>query len=188
MTGIYFIVEHFESKSIVALSTAQVNYEQARFQEDRVEEEEASIIEYIDRYQQLSIDGVIGAADRLQFNETVAEIREQNNLFPVSVTIGKQNRLALKYNPEVNEPGSAIELNSSSVKLSLSLLHEQDLGRLLRGIFESPGLFQAKECRVNLQNELDNDFTSLDRHIAATCTIYWYTFNLNPENAQSDFL
>lgn len=186
--GIYFIVGHFENQSIISLGTAQAGYEQARYQEDAIEEEEATIVEYIDRYLQLTRDGAIAAADRLQFNETVAEIRKKNNLFPVSVTIGKQNRLALKYNPEVREPGSAIELNSSSILLSLPLLHEQDLGRLLRGIFESPGLFQAKECRINLKNELDNDFTALDRHLSATCTIYWYTFNLNPEVERSEFL
>jgi hypothetical protein len=177
---IFFGLDYLNSQSLQDLRIAQSEFNNARSRVELIEEEEATIIEYIGRYQVLNNEGVVQDEDRLQMFERVAQLRAENNLFPVSLNISEQNSMMLSYPPDIREPGGPIALRSSRIGLDLPLLHEEDLTRLLTGILDSPGLFQTSDCEVNLQSANTRNFIILSQHFTASCEILWYTFDLDP--------
>lgn len=178
--GIYFGIDYFDTRSLRNLRIAQSDFDNARSRVELIEEEEATIIEYIGRYQMLNADGVVQEEDRLQMLERVADIRAENNLFPVSLNISEQTSLRLNYPQGLREPGEPIALRSSIIGLDLPLLHEVDLLRLLDGILDSPGLFQTRSCSISQTNTDLTTFLILSQHFEANCEILWYTFDLDP--------
>lgn len=178
--GIYFGLDYLNNQSLQDLRIAQSEFNNARSRVELIEEEEATIIEYIGRYQSLDEENVVENEDRLQMFEHIAELRADNRLFPVSLNISGQNSLMLNYPPDIREPGGPIALRSSSIGLDLNLLHEDDLIRLLAGIVDSPGLYQTKECSIDLLSPASTNFIFLSRHFSASCEVLWYTFDLEP--------
>lgn len=178
--SIYFGLDYINNQSVLDLRIAQSDFNNARSQVELIEDEEATIIEYIGRYQMLDVDNVVENEDRLQMFERVAELRADNRLFPVSLNISGQSSLMLNYPPEIREPGGPIALRSSVIGLELNLLHEDDLSRLLAGILDSPGLYQTKECNIELLSPVSTNFVFLSRHFSADCEVLWYTFDLEP--------
>jgi hypothetical protein len=178
--GIYLGVDYLSEGSLLDLRIAQSDFNNSRSRVELIEEEEATIIEYIERYQVLDSQGVMSNEDRLQIRELLAEIRADNNLFPVLLNTNEQSVQTLNYPPETREPGDPIALRSSVIRLEFPLLHEEDLTRLMNGILNSPGLFQTNKCEIRQQNETTTSFIIISRHFNAECEILWYTFDLNP--------
>jgi hypothetical protein len=145
-----------------------------------IEQEEATIIEYIGRYQQIEQEGLFAAEDRLQFQETLAELRSEFKLFPVNLDLGLQTALPLEYPPGRTGPGRAIALQTSRVELRLPLLHENDLANLLGALVEAPGLLQPLSCTLNVNRGGTRTFIYLAQHFTATCALNWYSFRLPP--------
>jgi hypothetical protein len=154
----------------------------ARQSVEKIEEEEATIIEYIGRYQQMEQEGVIADEDRLQLQETVAELRNEFSLFPVVFNIDTQTSVPLQYPLGAAEPGRPIDLRASLVDIALPLLHEDDLAQLLRSLIEGPGMLQPLRCAVTPTNPGTTSFIYLSQHFNAACSLQWYTFGL-PQDA-----
>lgn len=179
--GIFLAAEYFYNEANRNLSFAQSELFSARSAVELINEEEATIIEYIGRYQQLSDEGIVEPENRLDFLENMAEIRSQFNLFPIALNIEQQGGVRLQYDPSESEPGGPIDLNTSNVSISLSLLHEEDLSRFLEALLNSDGLYQAQECQITLQNRSNTSFLFLAQHLTANCELMWYTFDLPPQ-------
>lgn len=178
--GIWFGIDYLNSQSVQDLRIAQSDFNNARSRVETIEEEEATIIEYIGRYQMLDAAGVVADEDRLQMFERVADLRADNRLFPVTLNIQEQKSLMLDYPPEIRDPGEPVALQSSLIGLELNLLHEEDLTRLVNGILDSPGLFQTRACSIELTSSDTTNFLFLSRHFSSSCEILWYTFDLDP--------
>jgi hypothetical protein len=161
------------------LRRARSDLDEAREALDKIEEEEATIIEYIGRFQEIEQDGVVTAEDRLQFQERLLEISDQFNLFPVGLIIQGQTALPLEY-AAGRERGREIILNTSLVELNLPMLHENDLANLLLSLMDGPGLLQPLTCSITPNNTNTTSFIYLARHFNAACTLNWYTFKLPP--------
>lgn len=179
--AIYLGVQAMESESSREVRNAQSGFEQARSSVELIEEEEATIIEYIDEFQLLSSEGIFEPEDRLQFLEDMAVIRDQLNLFPIKLSINEQYTGRLEYSTtNSRSTGGPIDLNSSEISLSMPLLHEEDFTRFLDAIENSGGLFQIKECGLTLRNTGAKTFITLQQHMSVDCLAVWYTYNLNP--------
>ncbi len=178
--GIYMAAGDFRSGINTGLIVAQRDFRNAQQQLDQIEQEEATIIEYIGRYLELDADNIVQAEDRLQFLEILTEIRSTNNLFPIALNIEGQRSLQLQYDPQVRDPGGPVNLNVSRVEVRLPLLHEEDLFRLLEDLNNSPGLYQATACSIRVNNIDRRNFLTLGQHQTAACDFNWYTFNVNP--------
>lgn len=180
VAGIYWGMDALSSQATRNLSIAQGELYSARSSVELIEEEEATIIEYIDRYQDLSAEGIVEPEDRLQFLEKVADIRAEYDLFPIALNIEQQVGIRLQYDPAETEPGGPIDLKISTVSLSVPLLHEDDLARFLGALLNSDGLYQARECEIGALNSATQSFVFLAQHFSASCELLWYTFDLSP--------
>ena len=179
--GVYWGIEMLNSQATRNLNLAQSGLYGARQDVEQIAQEEATIVEYIDRYQELSEQGIVDAEDRLLFLEKVAELRSEFNLFPIALNVGGQMGMRLQYDPSETEPGGPVDIKTSTVSISLPLLHEEDLTRFLDGLLNSDGLYQTRECEIVAQNQSTQRFyLFLGQHLSANCEIIWHTFDLNP--------
>lgn len=179
--GMFWGAEALNSAATRNLNIAQSGLYGARSDVEQIAEEEATIIEYIDRYQELSNQGIVDAEDRLLFLEKVAELRSEFNLFPIALNVGGQMGMRLQYDPSEPEPGGPIDLKTSTISINLPLLHEGDLTRFLDGLLNSDGLYQARECEIVSQNQsAQRYYLFLGQHLSANCEIIWHTFELPP--------
>ena len=178
--GIYLGAESLSADSLLDLRVAQSEFDVSRSRVELIEEEESRVIEYIERYKVLEGEGAVKDEDRLLMHELIAQIRAEHNLFPVALNMAEQATQNLSYPPELRDPGDPVALRSSIIKLTLPLLHEEDLTRLLNGLLDSPGLFQTKQCNITQQSQNLRNFVVLSQHFAASCEILWYSFDLEP--------
>lgn len=175
-----------DTQAAAELRRARSELDNARDDVDKIEEEEATIIEHIGRYSEMERDGVVAPEDRLQLQERLLEIMEQHSLFLVNLDIGVQSRLPLQYSEGRTERGREVVLNTSLVEVDLALLHEDDLSRLLTSLMAGPGILQPLSCAVSANTRRTTSFIYLAQHFDANCTFNWYTFQLPPPQAEDD--
>lgn len=178
--GLFVALSTLESTALVDLRNARNTLSDARNALNDIEQEEATIIEYLGRYRQMEQEGMLAAEDRLQFQETLAELRSEFKLFPVSLDFGLQTALPLEYPPGRTGPGRDIALQTSRVELRLPLLHENDLSNLMLALLDEPGLLQPLSCTLDVNRSGATTFIYLAQHFRATCALNWYTFRLPP--------
>lgn len=179
--GLLVGLNTLDSTAQASLRDARNALSDARNALNDIEQEEATIVEYIGRYQQMEQDGALAAEDRLQFQETLAELRSEFKLFPVNLDFGPQTALPLEYPVGRTGPGREILLQTSRVELRLPLLHENDLANLLNALLDAPGLLQPVSCTLDVNRTGTNSFIYLAQHFSAACALDWYTFRLPPE-------
>lgn len=89
----------------------------------RATEEEREIRERLVDYRNLLARGVIGDERRLEWVETIGQIKNDNKLFEIKYQIEPQRALEL---PGI-APSSQVEFRASALKVEMQLLHEGDL-------------------------------------------------------------
>lgn len=145
-----------------------------------IEEAEQIIVDNIGIYNSMVARGVMGAENRVALLDDIADIRDRYNLYPVSVDIAEQNRRVIPFISEVDFPTEQISLRSSRISLQLSLLHEEDLTRLINELLATGRLLAVDRCAVNYALESSENFLTLVQHQIATCELYWYSFQREP--------
>lgn len=183
----YFGSSYVNQKAIRDAANARNLYDQANQSVQEIAQEEATIVIYIDRYRAMVQDGIVSDEDRLSILETIGAIRQRYDLFPVGVTMGEQRAVALEYDPNELISGDPVALRSTDIEIRMSLLHEQDITRLLGALIESDGLIIPIDCDMRVNNYLQVDFTTLGEHMTASCQLQLYTFDLNPPVAAVEY-
>tara|TARA_R110002167_G_scaffold30424_6_gene100595 strand:+ start:28283 stop:28930 length:648 start_codon:yes stop_codon:yes gene_type:complete len=184
---LYFGSDTFNQSANFALSQAQSQYQQAESSVREIAEEEETIIRYIDRYRDIEEEGAVSNEDRLAFIEKVGEFRARYDLYPIQMDIGEQGKLALQYDPFDLNPGAPVDVKFSEILLSYSLVHEEDLTRLLNAIIDESGLILPNSCDIKADNLTEIDFTQLGFNLGANCTLFWFTFDLAPTEVSFEY-
>ncbi len=96
----------------------------------RATEEEREIREKLVDYRKLLARGVIGDEHRLEWVETIGQIKNDHKLSEIKYQIEPQRTLEL---PGIT-PSSEIELRVSALKVEMQLLHEGDLLVFIDGL------------------------------------------------------
>ena len=177
---LYFGADSLNQRASFDLSQAQAQLAQAETSVREIADEEETIIRYIDRYREIEQEGAVGDEDRLALIEKIGVFRARYNLYPIDLDIGEQSQLALNYDPLDLNPGEPVNVNFSEISLSYSLVHEEDLTRLLDAVLDESGLVLPSTCELKAENPNDLSFTQLGFNLAANCTLLWFTFDLTP--------
>lgn len=178
------LLERNASQNLVR---AQALYEQVQTSVREIADEEATIIRYIDRYRQIAENGTFVEEDRLALIEEIRELRAYYNLFPITLDIGQQGALALRYDPLDLNPGDPVNIRFSEISLNYPLVHEEDLTRLINDVIDEPGLFFPTACAINADNNVMLDFSLPGINLDAQCEILWFTFDLNPPEVNYEY-
>ena len=150
--------------------------EQRRFQTNSrrylsVDEEERLIGTYMPRYQGLEHSGVVGDEHRLAWVETLRAVSSELRLPDMRYEVQPQK----VYQPPVPLPTGGLRVYGSTMRVSLGLLHEDDLFRFLDALgSQSLGSFSVEHCDLRRSaggGQADPARANLD----ASCDLLWVT-------------
>lgn len=140
----------------------------------QVRNEENEIKQKSTVFNALQARGMIGEEQRLEWVELLKDIRDKHRLIDLQYEIVPQRRL---------EAGSSggFAFYSSTMKLQLKLLHEEDLTRLLDDLRNrARALIQVKRCDVSrLPSGAGGN--SPAAQLQADCQIDWITLRENKD-------
>ena len=162
-----------------AATQQQAQLREARIQLNKSGEEKATIVRYLDQYQQLQQFGFVGEEQRINWLDGLRLANQQARLFGVDYQIGAQQ--PYPFAAEL-DPGPLM-LRQSLMKLNLKLLHEDDLMRFLRTLAQQgAGVFSVNQCMMERAAAGDN--LRNQPNLRAECELAWITLR-PPEEKKS---
>lgn len=134
----------------------------------RVRNEENEIKAKSAVFKKLQERGVIGEERRLEWVELIKEIRDKRRLIDLEYEISPQR-------PLDKASGSSFSFFTSTMKMQLKLLHEEDLTRLLGDLQQrANALIQVKSCDISRLVRGGAESGS-PAQLQADCQIDWIT-------------
>ncbi|MBK8063026.1 MAG: hypothetical protein IPK29_02245 [Betaproteobacteria bacterium] len=128
-----------------AVLAARTERNQSREKLARISEEEREVREKIEIYRRLAETRVLGAERRLEWIDSIQRIRTSRELLDLRYRIEPQRLLH-------SAPGKSgnVDLNSSSMKVELALLHEGDLLAFLADLREAGNAYvSVRRCSLS---------------------------------------
>jgi hypothetical protein len=133
----------------------------------RATEEEREIREKLVDYRRLLARGVIGDERRLEWVETIGQIKNEHKLFEIKYRIDPQRKLDL---PGVTS-SSEVEFRVSALKVEMQLLHEGDLLAFLDGLRSKlKAHVLVRSCSIERVNRSGQD-RGISPRLRANCVI-----------------
>lgn len=158
------LVERAESEATRQRAALQ----EARLRYQRSGDEKETIVRYLDGYEQLQRDGVVGEERRINWIDGLRTANIHSGLFGVDYQIGVQQ-------PYAGGSASGIEMRQSEMKIRLPLLHEEDLLRFLDTLQrQHVGLFLVDQCALDRVNQAGGS-PRYQPNLMAECTLTWIT-------------
>ena len=134
---------------------------QVRNEEDEIKQKSAV-------FNALQTRGMIGEEQRLEWVELIKDIRDTRRLIDLQYEIAPQRRLD-------TDTAKGFAFYSSTMRLQLKLLHEEDLTRLIDDLHKrARALIQVKSCDVSRLPQGAGDSTP-SAQLQADCRIDWIT-------------
>jgi len=198
-SGVWYAgIYRFQRVNICSVQADQMERDALESKIRRLEGEERAIRGHIDGYRRLQARGVIGEERRLELVEALGRIRDRHNLYPLQFDIEQQKFFPPRENGGEELPlnegggdglgsadedgsGAVMVLGASRMKISLPLLHEEDLTRLLedlRGLDQ--GLFVVEQCEIDrlAGGRAAGEPALVQENLSAVCQILWLTLKL----------
>ena len=140
-----------------------------------VDEDERIIRQYYPEFIALYKKGIVGREHRLNWIETLRASSERVKLAGLTYSVSPQQ----KYAPGFNVNLGKFALYSSTMKLSISMLHEGDLSSLIKDLNKHvEGMFTITECKFNRPSKTLNQ--SRDAiNIKADCELEWLNIKMS---------
>jgi hypothetical protein len=136
-----------------------------------LDEEERLIREYYPKLAELNRRGFVGREQRLDWIETLRDASAQIRLPSLQYQILSQQ----EYSPGIPLNLGGYKLYSSTMKLSIGLLHEGDLIRLLDELNrEADGLYTVSSCKL-LRIGKTIEFNPKRNNLVAECELSWFS-------------
>ena len=134
---------------------------QVRNEEDEIKQKSAV-------FNALQTRGMIGEEQRLEWVELLKDIRDTRRLIDLQYEIAPQRRLD-------TDAAKGFAFYSSTMRLQLKLLHEEDLTRLIDDLHRrARALIQVKSCDVSRLPQDAGDGAPATQ-LQADCRIDWIT-------------
>lgn len=135
---------HFSRLTTQAHQSALALQSETRAKLARVNEDEREIREKINRYQELIGQGRIAPERRLEWVETLRQIKETRKLAGLDYELAPQRPLDTKM-----PAAGGYEFLASAMKLEMPLLHENDLLGLFADLSTRvPAVISIKNCKI----------------------------------------
>jgi hypothetical protein len=159
-------------------SRAHQAFEQERAARDQVrnrlaqaDEEKRLILHYAPAYENLLAQGIIGAEHRVNWLDAVRMASQSVHGFGVDYQLSRQAGALFAID------AGRYELQQSTMKLRLRLLHEGDLLAFLNSLDrQQAGLSLLQECSIE-QLARGGFVVRFEPKLAASCELTWITLN-----------
>ena len=148
------------------LDAAQAERREATERLARIAEEEREVSQKLDVYRRLRALNIIGEERRLEWADAITRIRTQRELLDLRYRVERQQLLF----SAVGKPAN-VDFHSSTMKVDLALLHEEDLLRFLADLRDSGNAFYAaRRCSIQRTGQVATG-TGLTPRLRAECEI-----------------
>lgn len=165
--AVFFAAEATRSAAFVR-TNAQSEWSEFDGKLKRVRSEEKEIKQKAAVFNTLQARGMIGEEQRLEWVELLKDIRETRRLIDLQYEIAPQRQLDAG-------PSDGFAFYSSTMRLQLKLLHEEDLTRLIGDLRQrARALIQAKRCDISRLPQ-GAGLESTSAQLQADCLIDWIT-------------
>ena len=139
-----------------------------------VDEDELIIKEQYPRFVNLYQRGIVGEEKRLDWVEILKNSARTLKLSGLRYEITSRGA----YSPAFPLVPGPYQINTSTMKLDLGLLHENDLASLLRDLDEkAPGIYTVKECKLKRAQNVVAENPN-EENVKAECDLLWFTLSL----------
>ncbi|MEW6512831.1 MAG: hypothetical protein AB1443_02395 [Pseudomonadota bacterium] len=167
--GLAFGVIGYGEQARQSLRQAQVGQTESRYRLARAQEDEQEIRAKIDRYREIIERGRTQPERRLDWVETLRNIKEKRRLLGMDYEIAPQRPL----DPKLVVSGGYSFL-VSPMKLDMLLLHENDLLGLLADLqAQIPALISTRQCTIERQPNAQQ--AQQPAQLRAQCELDWIT-------------
>ena len=167
---------HFGRQVEAAHKQALARQAETRIKLDRVHDDERKIRAKINTYQELVRQGRTTPEKRLEWVETLRQIKESRRLLDLNYEIAPQRHLDAKADEKMPATGGH-NFFVSPMKLDLPLLHEDDLLGLIKDLSARVhALISVKNCKIERSMTDPQHPTATLR---AHCEIDWITLQEN---------
>lgn len=165
---------HAERQAEREFRQAQAQQNEARSRLARASEEEAEIRQKIGRYKEMAARGHIGQEHRLEWIETIAEIKNRRRLMDLDYELSPQRPVDAALLPGGAVAGSH-EFFASTMKLRMQLLHEEDLLGFLGDLVGNvQAVVHVRSCHVERLPRSGAE-RGVGAQLRADCVIEWIT-------------
>jgi hypothetical protein len=149
-----------------SLAQAQAGRRQNAERLTRIAEEEREVNQKIDVYKQLKSLNILGEERRLEWADTINRIRVQRELLDVRYRVERQKLLA-----SVAGKPAPVDFFSSTMRVDLQLLHEEDLLRFLADLRASGNAYYSvRKCLLTRTGQAVGGIAMTPR-LSAQCEI-----------------
>jgi len=132
----------------------------------RIAEEEREVSQKIDVYKQLKSLHILGEERRLEWADTINRIRVQRELLDLRYRVERQKLV----NSVAGKPAS-VDFFTSTMRVEMQLLHEEDLLRFLADLRASGNAYYSvKRCAIARTGQAAGGATMTPR-LSAQCEI-----------------
>jgi hypothetical protein len=132
----------------------------------RIAEEEREVKEKLEVYQHLQRLNILGEERRIEWADSINRIRGQRELLDLRYRVERQRQLVSL----AGKPGS-VDIYSSTMRVDLALLHEEDLLRFLADLRNSGNAYYSvKRCALSRTGQAATGATIVPR-LRASCEI-----------------
>ena len=132
----------------------------------RIAEEEREVNQKIQVYRQLRRLNILGDEKRLEWADAMTRIRSQRELLDLRYRVDRQRRIG----SFPGKPGN-VDINASTMKVELALLHEEDLLRFLSDLRESGNAYYSpRRCAITRTGQAGTG-TAIMPRLRADCDI-----------------
>jgi len=165
--GLIWLAEGSLRNAERAFGAAQQERRQNAERLARIAEEEREVKEKLDVYQRLRELNVLGEERRLEWADAIARIRSERELLDLRYRVERQTLLATAQGKPAN-----VEFYSSTMKVDLALLHEEDLVRFLADLRASGNAYYSvKRCALARTGQAAGSTSMIAPRLRAECEI-----------------
>jgi hypothetical protein len=168
ITGVGIIYSAGEGERVAKaqFAVAQGDRRQSTERLARIAEEEREVSQKIDVYKQLKALNILGEERRLEWADAMNRIRVQRELLDLRYRVERQKLLT-------SVPGkpASVDFFSSTMRVEMQLLHEEDLLRFLADLRSSGNAYYSvKRCAMTRTGQAVGG-ASMTPRLSAQCDI-----------------
>jgi len=142
--GLIYWVDQEQRAARQQLAGAREERNKARDRLTRIAEEEKEVNDKLEVYRRLKSLHILGEEQRLEWADAMTRIRTTRELLDLRYSVGRQQTIASVPGKPAN-----IDFYSSTMKVTIALLHEGDLLAFLNDLRESGNAFYSvKRCTI----------------------------------------
>ena len=144
-------------------------------------DEKDKILRYRTAFAALQQRGLIGEEQRINWVDALRVASLNLKMFGVNYQIEAQQA----YPSPAGADMGAYQLHQSVMKITMGLLHEEDLARFMSAMTaQQAGFFIIKECDLKRQVSAKIESLGVQPHLSADCSLAWLTMSEKKEESQ----